>query len=220
MSKRTTDRPTDQRARRARTTAVTTATNPNPTADVATADVATMPADIPPADVADVNPIDARIDTTFPGIDVPAFIRAMAHAFAMVATMPTGTRTDRETVRDAIVAELVARMGDRAVPVSRTVGRFSNMHVFESQNSMYVAAAMSGVNVTTGMIVAAWRADLPSAKCDYIGTAYDRDYPSSTMSDYIGARHGIVPNVPGARDVVAAWRTTRNRKPADVPVTA
>lgn len=194
---------------------------PRPTPDTAStvdviiapvADVATVDA---PAPVATVDAVDARIAAAFPDVTIPPVIAHMARAFAAVAGMPVVTRDDRDAVRAAIVAHMETAMPGAAVTASRTVGRFTTWHVFESQNAAYVAAAMSGAYITDGHFVAMWAADLPNARCPYIDRV---SYPTSTLSEYMGGRHGIVPMgggtaVPGARDVINAWMTAKRNRP-------
>ena len=176
-------------------------------------------ADVTPAIVADVTPadvipaivptIDDRIATTFPGVVVPAIVGHMARAFAVVAPMPVGTLDERRAVRDTIVASFDAAMPNTPNTGVRNTGRFSGYHVFESQNTMYLAAALCGAYVTDGHFTAMWAADLPNARCPYMERV---SYPTSTLTEYVHGRHNAVPGVAGARDVVMAWvANKRNR---------
>lgn len=143
------------------------------------------------------------------GYAVPAFVNAFRDAFRAVSALPAVTRDQRIVVRDAFVAAMVAAMPGHDVPVGRHTGRWSGCPVFESQNVMYLAACMANVALTNGHIMAAWRAELPNAKCDYLA----RDYAWTTLSEYINHRHnGAI--VPGAYDAINAWYG-RNRKPIE-----
>lgn len=175
---------------------------------------AVLPVDVPT--VLTVDPIDARIDAAFPDGSAPnvVYLRAMARAFRSVAALPTATVEDRAAMRDAITAELAAAFpGALGVTVGKNTGRFSGLHVFESQNTGYVAAAMSGVHVTDGMFVAAWAADVPTARCAYLTTGYDKRYPTSTLTAYLNGDHNAAPGLPGAVDLVRAWRDAGRGKP-------
>lgn len=177
---------------------------------------------VPSVVAKDVTPVDSPVESTddvviaeriamaFPDVSVPAFIPAMARAFAMVASMPVTTRDERVAVRNAIIASLSAAFPTSVGTGSKTVGQFSGLHVFESQNTVYVAAAMSGAIVTDGHIVAGWSADIPSARCAYVDHV---SYASSTCTDYCNNRHNGVPMVPGARDIVARWAGSATYRP-------
>jgi hypothetical protein len=200
-----------------RTTRTTRATVPDTVPDtVSTTDVVATIIDVPAAvpDVPMFDPIASAVAlTTAVGVTepytVPTIVVHMAHAFRAVHTMPVATSTERLAVRDAIVASFDAAMPNTPNTGVRNTGRFSGHHVFESQNTAYFAAAVSGVFVSDGHFVAMWAADLPNARCPYIDRV---SYPTSTLSEYINGNHNAVPGVPGAVDVVRAWRV-RGRKP-------
>ena len=200
------------RATRATRTTTTTADVPATTTTAAT--VADVPAaDVPAADPTPaIDPIDARIAETFPGnvSGTIRFIAVMARAFAAVAGMSVATMDDRIAVRAAIVAALHAAYPGTVNTGVRNTGMFGGMHVFESQNAMYVAAAMSGAYVTDGHFVAAWSAELPNARCPFL---VKTGYPTSTLSEYVGGRHNAVPGVENARAVVVAWMNAKRNRP-------
>jgi hypothetical protein len=145
------------------------------------------------------------------GFVVPPFIVAAAHAFRAIAGRTIRDRADMVAMRDAFVTAMESAFpGTPAADKCATnSGRFSGHHVFESQNALYVAAAVSGVVVSDLMFAAAWRAELPNAKCDYLTRT---TYPRTTMSEYINGKHNACPGVDGAVDIVRTWRN-RDRKP-------
>lgn len=172
-----------------------------PATDVATIPPATVPATIAPAlTLADVS-------TVPDGFREPVYIGAFVNAFRAVASMPATTRDERVAVRDAFVATMDAAMPGTPMPTGRHTGRFSGCPVFESQNVLYVAAALANVALTDGHIMAAWRGELPNAKCDYLA----KNYAWSTLSEYVNGRHNGSP-IPGAVEIVIAWNK-RGRKP-------
>ena len=141
----------------------------------------------------------------------PTWLNPMADAVRVIATMPTKTRDQRAAARDAYVAAMVAATGNTSEPMGKHTGRFTGMAVFETQNAIYLACVLANVAVDEGHVCAMWRGELPHAKCDYLGTAYDRAYPWSTLSMYTNGHHNGGP-IPGAREAVTVW-AKRGRKP-------
>lgn len=141
----------------------------------------------------------------------PTFVGPMVNAIRAIASMPTKTRDERAACVTAYTAVMIAETGITADPVGKHTGRFTGYAVFETQNAIYFACVLANVAVNDGHIVAAWRAELPMAKCDYLGTAYDRAYPTSTLSLYVNDGHngGVIP---GMRDAVRVWQKS-GRKP-------
>lgn len=143
------------------------------------------------------------------GFTLPKYVNAYRDAFRAVAGMKAETRVERAAVRDAIVKFMERAMPGSPLPTGKHTGRFIGAPVFESQNTLYLAAALANVPLANGHIMAAWRAELPNAKCDYLG----RDYAWSTLSEYTGGHHNGSP-VFGCNDVVGAW-AKRGRKPVE-----
>lgn len=148
------------------------------------------------------------------GYVVPAFVPAFVAGFRAVALMPSATIDERRAVA-AVFESTVAGMmpGAPTTVVGRHTGRFTSMPVFESQNTLYVCAALANVPVSNGVIMAAWRVELPNAKCDYLS----KNYAWTTLSEYVNGRHNAS-IIPGGVDVVRMWNA-RNRVPV-APVTA
>lgn len=147
------------------------------------------------------------VSTVPAGYIVPAALMAWRDAFRATANMPSKTRDERAIIVGAMVAALDAAMPGTPTPLGRNTGRFFGAPVFESQNTLYVAAALANCTVTAGAIMAAWRVEMPNAKCDYIG----RDYAWTTLSEFVNGRHnGSI--VPDGVAIVVAWNT-RNRQP-------
>lgn len=149
-------------------------------------------------------------DATF---KTPAWTVAFVAAFRVIAGLPVGTWDERHAAVAAFRTACESAMPNTPDSARRNAGRFTGFSVFESQNALYFAAAIANVKLQNGHFMAAWRAELPHAKCDFL----NRVYAWSTLSEYMAGRHGGVPDVPGARAVIAAWRE-RGCRPADAPV--
>lgn len=142
------------------------------------------------------------------GFVVPAYIGAFVTAIRAIAPMPSTTRDERAACVSAFVASMERSMPGVPMPSAKNIGRFSGNPVFESQNAIYVACVLANVAVTNGHVMAAWRGELPNAKCDFLA----KNYAWSTCSDYVNGRHGGS-FVSGAREFVGAWHA-RGHKPA------
>ena len=200
---------------RTRTTAVVV---PDAAAAVVVPDAAAV-VDVVPAAVVDVPAVPAVpelppvITLAAAGANVPdAFIMppymaAWIAGFRAIARMPSTTVDERRACVAAFAAAAVAVAGDVPMPVGRHTGRFSTMPVFESQNTLYVAAALANCGVNGGHIMAAWRVELPNAKCDYLV----KNYAWSTMSEFLNGKHNGSA-IPDGGIVVRAW-ANRNRAP-------
>lgn len=146
----------------------------------------------------------------------PSWLTPMAETVVSIHAMPTKTREQRQAVVDAYVSAMSTATGITGIalePTGKHTGRFTGMAVFETQNAIYLACAMANVAVDEGHVCAMWRGELPRAKCDYLGTAYDKAYPWSTLSLYVNGGHNGGP-IPGAREAVTAW-AKRGRKPVE-----
>jgi len=164
--------------------------------------------------VPDVVPVPLTVADVVAGLPdgyrEPVCMAAFVAGFrAMVGMADNGGRADRAAMVAAFVTAANAVQPADVPPMGKRHGRWSGLPVAESQNVLYVAAIVADVAVTESMIMAAWRAELPNAKCDFL----NRNYAWSTLSQYVNGHHGIAPGIPGARDAVAAWRK-RGSKPA------
>ncbi len=163
-------------------------------ATVETTIVPTIPGMLPALTLADFGVIvgdDYRM---------PAYVDAFVAGFRAIAPTPSITRDERAACSERFAAVCAAMMPHAAMPVGRHTGRFSTSPVFESQNTLYVAAAFANVMLTNGHFMAAWRAELPNAKCDYLA----KNYAFTTLSEYINGRHNGSAVHCGA-DVVGLW---------------
>jgi hypothetical protein len=203
-------KPTVRPARKPRTAAVVV-----PPVDTAAAAAVVVPdtaAAVVVPDPPTVPALPEPITLTVAGATVPdtfvmpRFVDAFVAGFRAVARMPSVTRDERIAVADVFRAECVRVMGDMPVPMGRHTGRFSGQPVFESQNTLYVAAVLANVATNGGHIMAAWRVELPNAKCDYLA----KNYAWSTMSEFLNGNHnGTV--IPDGNIVVRLW-ANRNRQ--------
>ena len=77
------------------------------------------------------------------GFQVPRYLTAYRDAFRVVSGMKAETRPERAAVRDAIVKFMEKAMPGTPVPTGKHTGRFIGGPVFESQNTLYLAAALA-----------------------------------------------------------------------------
>lgn len=144
------------------------------------------------------------------GYTAPAYLGAFVTALRAIAPMPSKTREERVACAARFAAAMDAAMPGTPAPVGRHTGRFTGMPVFESQNTLFIAAALANVVLTCGHLMSAWRVELPNAKCDYLA----KDYAWTTLSEYINGRHNGT-TVPDGVAIVTAW-AKRNRMPVEV----
>jgi len=157
----------------------------------------------------------ALTDTGLPipeGYVAPAYLTAFVHGLRGIASLPSKTREER-TICAKTFADIVERaMPGTPMPQGRHTGRFTGMPVFESQNTLFVAAALANVVLTCGHLMSAWRVELPNAKCDYLA----KDYAWTTLSEYVNGRHNGT-TIPEGVNIVTAW-ARRNRMPVETAI--
>lgn len=144
------------------------------------------------------------------GYVAPAYLGAFVGALRGIASLPAKTREERVIVAKRFAELMDAAMPGTPQPQGRHTGRFTGMPVFESQNTLFVAAALANVPLTCGHLMSAWRVELPNAKCDYLA----KDYAWTTLSEYVNGRHNGT-TIPGGVEIVVAW-AKRNRVPVEV----
>jgi len=166
-----------------------------------------VPAAVEPAAMASPLSIAAAGGVVPDGYVVPAYIGAFVAGFRAMAGMPSVTRDERAACANSFAAAVETAMPGTAAPSGRHTGRFTGMPVFESQNTLYVAAVMANVIVTGGHVMAAWRVELPNAKCDYLA----KSYAWSTLAEYVNGRHNGT-TIPDGVNIVIAWNK-RGRTP-------
>ena len=143
------------------------------------------------------------------GFKPPVWVAPFVAGFRAISALPVGTHEERVKASATFLATCEAALPNTPMPAAKNSGRFSGEHIFESQNGLYLAAALANVKLGNGHLVAAWRAECPLAKCDYLNKV---DYPTSTLGEYLANRHAGVPGVPGAFAVIKAW-ADRKRQP-------
>lgn len=137
----------------------------------------------------------------------PVYLAAFIDGLRAIAPLPCATRDERSACVARFTAVVEAAMPGTPAPMGRHTGRFTGMPVFESQNTLFVAAALANVVLGCGHLMAAWRVELPNAKCDYLA----KNYAWTTLSEYVNGRHNGT-TVPDGVAVVVAW-ARRNRTP-------
>lgn len=140
----------------------------------------------------------------------PVYLAAFIDGLRAIAPLPAKTREERVACAARFTAVMEAAMPGTPAPIGRHTGRFTGMPVFESQNTLFVAAALANVVLACGHLMSAWRVELPNAKCDYLA----KDYAWTTLSEYINGRHNGT-TVPDGVAIVTSW-AKRNRMPVEV----
>ncbi len=162
----------------------------------------TIPAIVPPS------PVDAavaRFGGVCPGVTVPAWFRPIV-AGIMAVTGANATTMSNDALTAAFIdAANAIRPADKPTGSN---GRWTNAGIRYAQNDIAFAFACAVPFIDARRagnygraFMAAWRAELPNAKCDY----FARMYGYSTLGEIVGSRHGSVDGVTNGLDVIRVW---------------